>query len=153
MENKKVRGAVLGAALAIFASTAASAAPVLERHLGTFGSPVEWRLECVKWAKPWPGAKICVGHAYQNLQHKFVLRVDGPSADEAVINVLREALAASAAAAAGAGILTPSPEPAGRVAAALAAAKTAFVGYLAARGLERLINQYRVVIDHQTYWG
>jgi hypothetical protein len=35
----------------------------------------------------------------------------------------------------------------------LAAAKTAFVGYLTVRGMERLITQYDIRIIHDTYWS
>lgn len=141
------------ATIAMLGSNPASAATIVDQHLGTFGSPIEWRTTCAKWAKPWPGSKICIGHKYENLQHKFVLRVTGPEADAAAKRVLEEALGAAAAAAVGAGIVTPSPEPAARVGAALAAAKTAFVGYLSARGFERLISQYDINLDHQTYWS
>jgi hypothetical protein len=141
------------AIMAMSGVNSASAATVVNQHLGTFGSPVEWRDTCVKWAYPWPGAKICVGHKFENLQHKFVLRINGPEADEAVKQVLTEALGVAASAAIGAGLVTPSPEPSARVAAAWAASQTAFIGYLTARGFDRLVNQYDIALDHQTYWS
>jgi hypothetical protein len=143
----------IAAVMAMTGANMASAATIVDQHLGTFGSPIEWRPTCVKWFKPWHGAKICIGLKFENLQHKFVLRVSGPAADEAVKRVLTEAVAAAAAAAVAAGVVTPSPEPAARIAAGLAAAKTAFVGYLTARGLELLLNQYSIALDHETYWS
>ncbi|WP_224549379.1 hypothetical protein [Mesorhizobium sp. CA16] len=125
---------------------------IVERKIAHFGSPVEWRLRCVKWAKPWPGAKICIGHAYENLQHKFYLRVTGPEADEALKNQIAKALEVAAAAAIATGIATPSPEPMARVAAALAAAKIAFVGYLSSVGLKDFVRQYEIRIDHEAGW-
>ena len=94
----------------------------------------------------------CVGHAYKNLQHEFFLVANGPNLDQVAKQVLQEALGVAASAAIGAGLLTPSPEPTARIGAAVAAGKTAFVGYLAARGLERLASQYDVRIDHRTSW-
>jgi hypothetical protein len=44
-------------------------------------------------------------------------------------------------------------DPGSRIGAALAAAKTAFVGYLTVRGMERLITQYDIRIIHGTYWS
>lgn len=125
---------------------------LLERKIADFGSPVEWRLRCVKWAKPWPGAKICVGHAYENLQHKFFLRVTGPQPEEAAKEEIFKALEVAAAAAIATGIATPSPEPTARVAAAFAAAKTAFIGYLASAGLAGLATQYQIQLDHEAGW-
>lgn len=125
---------------------------IVERKIAHFGSPVEWRTRCVKWAKPWPGAKICIGHAYDNLQHKFYLRVAGPEAEDALKNQIVKALEIAAAAAVATGIATPSPELAARVAAALAAAKTAFVGYLASVGLKDFVSQYDIRLDHETGW-
>ena len=94
----------------------------------------------------------CVGHAYKNLQHEFFLVANGPNLDQVAKQVLQEALGVAASAAIGAGLLTPSPEPTARIGAAVAAGKTAFVGYPAARGLERLASQYDVRIDHRTSW-
>jgi hypothetical protein len=144
--------AALAAGACLAAMTAQTmAAPIVDKKLGQFG--LEPRFACVKWAKPWPGAKICIGHKVEFLQHSFHLVVNGPKAEEAVRKVLGEAVAAAATAAVGAGLLTPSPEPAARIGAAVAAAKAAFVGYLAARGMERLLSMYDLRIDHRTYWS
>ena len=90
--------------------------------------------------------------AYKNLQLSFFVVSKGPDAEQAAVHVLQEAMASAVAAAVGTGILTPSPEPAGRIAAALLAGKQAFVGYLAARGFERLASQYDLRVDHRTHW-
>ena len=37
----------------------------LFRTKNPFAAKPKVRPRCVKWAKPWPGAKICVGHKYQ----------------------------------------------------------------------------------------
>ena len=66
--------------------------------------------------------------------------------------VLEEAGAVAAAAALGTGLATPL-DPGSRVGAALAAAKTAFVGYLAASGLQQLLSQYSIRVTHDTYWS
>lgn len=150
---KTLMNLILSGAMAIsLFSGSANAASVVNKKLGQFG--IEPRLTCGKWAYPWPGAKICIGPgATEWLQHEFHLVVDGPQPEEAVRRLLEEAVAAAASAAIGAGLITPSPEPGGRVAAALAAAKVAFIGYLAARGSERLIGQYEMRIDHRTFWS
>jgi hypothetical protein len=154
------------AAIALASLTAiqpADAAISEQKKIGQFGSPIEWKLECVKWAiyhvPEIHGLSVkmverrdCIGHAYKNLQHEFYFVANGPDLDEAAKRVLLEALGVGAAAAAGAGLLTPSPEAGARIIAALAAGKTAFVGYLAARGLERISSQYDVRIDHRTSW-
>jgi hypothetical protein len=158
MTSKIQRLSVLSTAIVAFLPHLAFAAIKDERKLGQFGSPIEWRTTCVKWASgkwPWStkgGWKTCVGHKYENLQHEFFLILSGPDIDQAAKQVLQEALGVAAAAAVAAGLLTPSPEPIGRIAAALTAAKTAFMGYLAARGLERLTMQYKLKIDHRTHW-
>jgi hypothetical protein len=159
MTMNTIRKAVMGSmmlTLLVIVSKSASAALDIEKKIGEFGSPVEWRTECVKWASgnwPWGGGwKTCVGHKYQNLQHSFILVAKGPNADQAAAQVLQEAIGAAVAAAVGTGILTPSPEPTARIAAALVAGKQAFVGYLAGRGFERLVSQYDLRIDHRTHW-
>jgi hypothetical protein len=157
--NTSLKALIVASGLAVsLASAPAYAAVDVEKKIGQFGSPIEWRLECVKWASgdwPWPmhgGWKTCVGHAYQNLQHEFFLVAKGPDADQAARQVLQEALGAAVVAAIGTGLLTPSPEPLARVTAALAAAKTAFLAYLSTRGFERLADQYDIRVDHRTHW-
>lgn len=148
--------AAVAATSILLAPLSASAAINVEKKIGQFGSPVEWRLECAKWASgkwPWGGGwKTCIGHKYEMLQHEFFVTANGPDLDQAAGQVVQEALGVAVSAAVGVGLLTPSPEPMARVAAALAAAKTAFVGYLAARGLERVASQYDIRIDHRTHW-
>ena len=130
----------------------ADAATIIDKKLGQFG--IEPRLTCGKWAKPWPGAKICIGTGRTEfLQHDFHLVVDGPETEAAVRKVLEEATAAAVTAALATGIATPTVDPASRIGAALAAAKTAFVGYLTVRGMERLITLYDIRITHDTYWS
>jgi hypothetical protein len=48
-------------------------------------SPPHTRMDCVNWAYPWPGAKICVGHRVQcrYIKSKFIIWVDGPTAQGA----------------------------------------------------------------------
>ena len=130
----------------------ADAATIVDKKLAQFG--IEPRLTCGKWVKPWHGAKICIGTGRTEfLQHDFHLVVDGPEPEAAVRQVLEEATAAAAAAALGTGIATPTLDPASRIGAALAAAKATFVGYLAARGFERLISQYDIRVTHDTFWS
>ena len=130
----------------------ARAAPIYDRKLAQFG--IEPRVPCGKWAYPWPGAKICVGPgAVEFLQHDFHLVIDGPAPEAAVRQTLEEAFQAALAAALATGIAVPTPDPASHVGAALVAAKSAFVSYLAVRGLERLIAQYNVRVTHDTYWS
>ena len=97
------------------------------------------------------GWKVCISPNMQFLQHDFHLVVNGPDADESVREVLNEALGVAASAAIGASLLTPSPEPAARIGTALAAAKTAFVGYLASRGLQRVLDQYDIRLEQRTF--
>lgn len=137
-----VLASVLGAGLA----PAAMAGVSIEKKVAHFADPTAGtRTRCAKWAKPWPGAKICVGHAYEVMDRKFYITVKGPDADQAVMRLLQEALVAAATAAVGAGVATSG-------AAALPAAKTAFVGYLTAQGAERLVSQYSIGLDHRTSW-
>lgn len=158
MEKKanRVNALIAAGALMTASLSAASAAVNVEQKIGQFGSPVELRTTCVKWASgkwPWGGGwKTCIGHKYDMLQHEFFVIASGPDLDEAAGRIVQEALGVAVAAAVGVGLLTPSPEPMARVGAALAAAKTAFVGYLATRGLERLASQFDVRIDHRTHW-
>lgn len=79
------------------------------------------------------------------MDRKFYIVVKGPDADRAAMNLLNEALVAAAAAAVGAGVSASG-------AAALPAAKAAFIGYLTARGAERLVSQYSISLDHRTSW-
>jgi hypothetical protein len=134
----------------------ANAVVIFDKKLGQFG--LEPRDVCVKWASgkwPWSikgGWKTCVGWKIEFLQHAFHLVIDGPDPEEAIRQILAEAGTVAATAAAATGIGTPA-DPAARVAAALAAAKAAFVVYLKARGLERLVTQYDVRVDHRTFWS
>jgi hypothetical protein len=146
--------------LKLFASTAtlfamvgnADAAMIVNKKLGQFG--LEPRVTCGKWIKPWHGAKICIGTGRTEfLQHDFHLVVDGPEAEAAMRKVLEEAAAAAVTAAVATGIATPTPDPASRIGAALAAAKTAFVGYLTVRGMERLLTLYEIRVTHDTFWS
>lgn len=133
-------------------SASADAGTIVDRKIAQFG--LEPRLTCGKWVYPWPGAKVCIGTGHTEfLQHDFRLVIDGPEPDAAVRKVLEEAITAAVAAALGTGIGTPTPDPASRVAAALVAAKAAFVSYLTARGTERLLSQYDIRIDHRTFWS
>ena len=163
MPSRIIGNGLAAAALAIALGTsagvpAAHAAVNIDKRLGQFG--LETRFEgCSKWASgnwPWPargGWKVCVSPNMQFLQHDFHLVIVGPDADEGVRKVLEEAVAAATSAAVGTGLLTPSPEPAARIGAALAAAKAAFVGYLSARGLQQLLNQYDLRVEQRTYWS
>ena len=81
-----------------------------------------------------------------------LLLVDGPEVDEAARKLLNKALSIAASAAVATGLATPSPEPAARIDAALAAAKRAFFSYPIARGFERFGRLYAVRIDHRTSW-
>lgn len=148
--TKAMKAAVTGISLlAIVAG--ANAATIVDKKLAQFG--LEPRVTCGKWAKPWPGAKICVGFGKTELlQHDFHLVIEGPEPSDAVRKVLEEAGAVAAAAALGTGLATPL-DPGSRLDAALAAAKTAFVGYLATRGLEQLLSQYSIRVTHDTYWS
>lgn len=130
----------------------ADASTIIDKKLAQFG--IEPRVTCGKWAKPWPGAKICIGTGRTEfLQHDFHLVVDGPEPEGAVRQVLEEATAAAVSAALATGIATPTLEPGSRIGAALASAKAAFVSYLAVRGMERFITQYDIRITHDTYWS
>ncbi|MCS3496185.1 hypothetical protein M2189_004855 [Bradyrhizobium japonicum] len=130
----------------------ADAATIVNTKLGQFG--IEPRLTCGKWAKPWHGAKICIGTGRTEfLQHDFHLVVDGPEAEAAVRKVLEEATTAAVTAALATGIVTPTADPGSRIGAALAAAKAAFVGYLTVRGMDRLVTQYDIRITHDTFWS
>ena len=145
----------LSLSIAALGASPANGAPLVDKKLAQFG--LEPRLACVKWASgnwPWGGGwKTCIGHKAEFLQHDFHLVVEGPPPEGAIRQVLEEAVAVAAAAAIGTGLAVPSPEPASRVAAGLAAAKVAFIGYLKARGLERLITQYDMRLDHRTFWS
>jgi hypothetical protein len=152
--NNRASGLKLLASTVALLATVGSvhAATIVDKKLGQFG--IEPRVTCGKWAKPWPGAKICVGTGrLEFLQHDFHLVVSGPEPEVAVRKVLEEATAAAVSAALATGIATPTPDPASRIGAALAAAKTAFVGYLTVRGMERLLTQYDIRITHDTYWS
>jgi hypothetical protein len=154
--SKLARAAAVAAVAAITMSVVlpqtAMAAVHEEQRIGQFGSPVEWRTQCANWIKIF-GTDQCIGHAYQNLQHDFTLVLDGPDVDQAVKQVLIEALGIAASAAVNAGVLTPDPTPgAARIPAAIAAGKLAFVGYLSARGLQELVSQYDIRINHRTFW-
>jgi hypothetical protein len=147
---KRYMMATTAAAVVISATVGANAATLIDKKLGQFG--LEPRLgDCVKWASgdwPWPlkgGWKTCIGWKTEFLQHDFHLIVQGPPPEPAVRQILEEAAAAAAAAAIGTGVLTPV-DPASRVAAAL-------VGYLTTRGLERLVAEYDVHVDHRTFWS
>jgi hypothetical protein len=144
---------LLAGAGSLFAMVAsANAATIVDKKLAQFG--IEPRVTCGKWVYPWPGAKICVGTGRTEfLQHDFHLVVDGPEPEAAVRKVLEEATAGAAAAALATGIATPSLDPVSRVTAALAAAKTAFVSYVTVRGMERILSQYDIRIDHRTFWS
>jgi len=144
---------LLASAVALLATVGGvHASTIVDKKLAQFG--IEPRVTCGKWAKPWPGAKICVGTGRMEfLQHDFHLVVNGPEAEVAVRNVLEKATAAAVSAALATGIATPTSDPASRVGAALAAAKTVFVGYLTVRGMERLLTQYDIRITHDTYWS
>ena len=137
-----VLAALLGAVLV----PAAIAGVSIEKKVAHFADPTAGtRTRCAKWAKPWPGSKICIGHAYEVMDRKFYIVVKGPDADKAAMRLLNEALVAAASAAVGAGVSTSG-------AAALPAAKAAFVSYLSARGAERLVSQYNISLDHRTSW-
>lgn len=75
---------------------------------------------------------------------QVLLLVDGPEVDEAARKLLNKALSIAASAAVATGLATPSPEPAARIDAALAAAKRAFFSYPIARGFERFGRLYAV---------
>lgn len=137
--------------LAGVSAQASGSKPIIEQHLVTFGSPIEFKSECINM-KDFGFVKTCVEWKVKNLQHKFVLELHGPNPEDAIKAVLKDAVAASVVAAVGSSLGTPSPEPSARIAAALAAAKTTFVAYLAANGLDRLITEYDLEIDHSTYW-
>jgi hypothetical protein len=64
------------------------------------------RMSCAKWAKPWPGAKICIGHKYQwqFMYCKVDLTVSGPTFDGAK-KAVTDCLATGAAVGAAAGII------------------------------------------------
>lgn len=161
----KATAVAMALAVAITAMAPSSAVAALreEKKIGQFGSPIEWKAECVDWAifhvpeiHNWTVKMVerreCKGHAFKNLQHEFFLVANGPDLDQAAKQVLQEALGVAVSAAVGTGLLASSATPAAGIAAAVGAAKTAFVGYLAARGLERLASQYDVRIDHRTSW-
>lgn len=122
-----------------------------EKKIAQFGSPVEWKVECSNWIKLF-GVDQCVGHTYKNLQHEYFLVANGPDVEEAVANMIREALGAGALAGIAAYAATPSPEPSARIAAAYAASKAAFLGYLAAKGYQTVAAQYEVRIEDRTSW-
>lgn len=149
---------IIGAGAAILLATSSAFAAPVERKLAQFGNPLEVRTTCVKWASgkwPWGGGwKTCIGHKYEMLQHEIYLVVSGPeNLEEGVRQVLQEAAGAAIVAGVGAFAASPSPEPFTRAAAGLAAAKSAFVAYLAARGMERLAAQYDIRIDNRTHWS
>lgn len=107
---KAVVAAVAASAI-LLNPLSASAAVNVEKKIGQFGSPVEWRLECVKWASgnwPWGGGwKTCIGHKYEMLQHEFFVTASGPDLDQAAGQVVQEALGVAVSAAVGVGLLTP----------------------------------------------
>lgn len=143
---KFIKSVAMAAVISTGVAPVANAGVSIEKKVAHFADPTAGtRTRCAKWAKPWPGSKICVGHAYEVMDRKFYIVVKGPDADRAVMNLLNEALVAAAAAAVGAGVSTSG-------AAALPAAKTAFVGYLSTRGAQRLISQYSISFDHRTSW-
>lgn len=139
----------LAVALSTVEPSSALAAFQEKRKLAQFG--IEPKLECVNWTRIF-GADQCIGHAVKFLQHEFTLIANGPDLDQAVRPVLEKALGLAASAAISTGMLTPSPEPAARISAAIAAGKAAFVGYLAAHGLEQIAAKYEIRIDHRTFW-
>lgn len=77
MKNKGIV-MVLALILSALFSAQAYAGVVLNKKVAHFKSPFEMQTVCAKWAYPWPGSKICIGHAYRFLTHEYHMRVEGP---------------------------------------------------------------------------
>lgn len=86
------------------------------------------KTKCVKWCKPWPGAKICCGHAYKwkYLECKLVVTVAAP--DETDIEaVVKSCLQKAAIVGALAAILAAVATGGAALAAAIGAFESAFI--------------------------
>lgn len=129
----------------------ATAAPHFEKKILHFNGP-EVKAECRKWAKPWKGAKICVGHAYKFMAHEFYLVAEGPQVNEAVTRVVRDA--AATAIATGAAVAAATPGEIGiKASTGLAAAKVAFSRALSASALTRAVaGQYSIRLVGRHHW-
>ncbi|MBB1492938.1 hypothetical protein H5395_15720 [Paracoccus sp. MC1854] len=106
---------------------AASNTEIINKKIASWKDPLtppHVKLTCVKWAYPWPGAKICIGHKYEFrwMYCEVRLVVTGPSAD-GLKNVVNDCLQTSAVVAAAAAIIAAV----GTGGAALPAAKAAFL--------------------------
>ena len=107
------------------------------------------RVSCAKWAYPWPGAKICIGHKYQwqfmeCSLYLVVTAPDGRDLKRAVERALRTgAVAAALAALVAAAVGGP---------AGVAAAKEAFlIAFNAALTVE--ITDATVSLDQRCNWS
>lgn len=151
---KLITSAATAAALALttgLMATAPAQAAKMERKVGQFGGP-EMKLECSKWAKPWPGAKICIGHTYKFKQHAFFIEVNTPNLEKEVEQALRRAFERSMIAALAAAAATPG-EVAIKSAAAFAAFKaTLYASMSADTLLQSIRNKVSAKLDHRSYW-
>lgn len=130
------------------------AAPIWEKQLAVWKDPFTLpnsRMECVKWAKPWPGAKICVGHKYQwqwMYGHLWLTITLAEPAD--IAQAINESLRDAAVAACIAGIL-------GAVStggAAFEAARDAFVAVFEVSLAKRITTKLISVRAHnRPAWG
>lgn len=97
-------------------------------------SPPHTKKECAKWAKPWPGSKICVGW---KIQYRWVYRIGiirvGAISESEARTALEDCLKQSAIAAAIAGIASGGS-------AAVAAAEIVLKACLATKLGEKLIS-------------
>ncbi|MFC0342571.1 hypothetical protein [Paracoccus niistensis] len=132
----------------------ATESTIIDKKIASWLDPLtlpKSRMECVKWAYPWPGAKICVGHKYQ-FQWMYCearLVVTGPSID-GVGGAVNDCLQTGAAVAAVAGIVAAAGTGGAALPAAKAAFLTTFEGCVAAKvGSEAL----GVNVAQNCSWG
>ena len=147
----------LVAEVAVFALVTADRADasVQEAKLFAYNNPLELKQDgCSKWIYPWPGAKICVSPAFKTMRHDYIVVLEGPDLGDAIKNVVTDAFGVAVGVGVAAAAALPTPDPASRVAAGLAAAKSAFFAALAANALTRhLAGQYTIKVDHRFGWS
>lgn len=108
MFSKSMKSALLALGLICIVTDAVSAdlwRAVIHRGRDP-STPPQTMVECVNWAYPLPGVKICIGHALRckHMNSELVVRVTGPDGNEVKDKVMRCA-ETSAAKAAVSGIL------------------------------------------------
>jgi hypothetical protein len=115
-------------------------------------TPPHSRAECVKWAYPWPGSKVCVGwkvqwqYMYGHLWIVITLATPGDIA-AAITAALRDATVAAALAAV---VTAFTTDGAAAGAAAASTFEEVFESDLAARIAEKIIS---VDVQNRAAWG